>query len=122
MAQDAGPGEKLGRAPRTNNTPQDDDEQTTLERELASSGRGHVTVSADDLRRRSAKGGSEVAPTAEAEERERERHENEAKVGRHAAGVGDRKKAEVDSETSRDEVYEAARAADERRQAARTGR
>jgi len=122
MAKDAGPGEKLGRAPRTNNTPQDDDEQTTLENELASSGRSHVKESSDDLRARSGKGGSEVAPTAEAEERERERHENEEKVGRFAAGLGDRQKAEVKPEASRDKVYEAAQAADERRQAARRGR
>lgn len=58
--------------------------------------------------------GSEYAPTKQAEERERERHRQERKLGRIAAGTGENVRDRRDPEVSREDLEQAARAADEK--------
>src|SRR4051794_37024078 len=99
MAKSGGPGEKMTRAPRTNNVPRDDDEQTQVEIEMASPGgsgvargegrggaprgRGPPGAPAGDTDegQEPTGPGSDVAPTRRAEERERERHRLERALG-----------------------------------------
>jgi len=56
--------------------------------------------------------GSEVAPTARAEQRERIRHQEERMIGRRAAGIGDNLRDRREGSVSRAELDEAARMAD----------
>jgi len=105
---------KRGRAPRSNNSPKESDEQTELELDLSSSGRSRASSSSDDLRSPKAKGGSEVAPTAKAELREKERHAREAAVGRVAAGLGGNPRDRRGPKATRKNLDQAARAADQR--------
>jgi hypothetical protein len=108
MAKRKGPGQKMDRAPRTSNTPQEDDEQTRLEVEMASSGRSDVVPPQGLVGAHTARlepdsaasdeegeegdeptgAGSDVAPTRLAEQRERERHRLERERGRIPAGEG----------------------------------
>ena len=96
----------MTRSQRTSNIPIDDDEQSQIEAELASSGRSSVVpregLVGAHLVRMQASGalersqhsradepigaGSEVAPTEKAELRERERHRLQAEVGVVPAG------------------------------------
>jgi NAD(P)-dependent dehydrogenase (short-subunit alcohol dehydrogenase family) len=128
-------GEKMTRPPRVNNVPKEDDEQTELEIELGSSGRGHAfpregLVGAHVERRERAARvadaeagqegreptgpGSDVAPTKRAEERERERHRLERELGRTPAAeeglIHERRAPGV----SREDLDRAAREADRR--------
>lgn len=137
MAKDGGPGTKVARAARSNNTPRDDDEQTEAERDMASSGRGHVApreglVGAHTQRRQTEGGmelgpgeedpenpnvepvglGADVAPTERAARREQERHRLERQMGRTPAGVGGKVRDERTPEVTRDRLDDAARAAD----------
>jgi len=57
--------------------------------------------------------GSEVAPTRKAEERERARHREERKRGRMAAGIGENQRDRREPNVTREDLDEAARAADE---------
>ena len=105
--KDRGPGGKRTRSQRTSNLPVDDDEQTQIEAELASSGRSDATpkeglVGAHHARREPSHetieasqrsptdepigGGSEVAPTEKAEVSERERHRLQREIGVVPAG------------------------------------
>jgi hypothetical protein len=58
--------------------------------------------------------GSDVAPTARAEERERERHRAERKLGRMAAGLEENLRDRREPQVTRDALDQAARAADEK--------
>ena len=104
--KDRGPGGKRTRSQRTSNLPVDDDEQTQIEAELASSGRHDIVpreglVGAHRVRRqpigdiepgqRSPSdeplgAGAEVAPTEKATVRERERHRLQRAAGVVPAG------------------------------------
>jgi len=104
--RDRGPGGKRTRSQRTNNLPVDDDPQTEIEAELASSGRTDVVpkeglIGAHWVRRqpigeleRSQRSpadepigtGAQVAPTEKAEVRERERHRLQRQAGVVSAG------------------------------------
>jgi hypothetical protein len=104
--KDRGPGGKRTRSQRTSNLPVDDDPQTQIEAELASSGRSDVVpkeglVGAHWVRRQpigeSERGqrspsdeplgaGSQVAPTEKATVRERERHRLQRAAGVVPAG------------------------------------
>lgn len=107
MSKDRGPGGKRTRTERTSNLPIDDDEQTLIEAELASSGRSDVVPreglfgpyrarrealhapsdGAGSQRMEEPLGlGAEVAPTAEAEMHERERHRLQREIGVVPAG------------------------------------
>lgn len=131
MAKLTGPGQKMQREPRTRNTPQDDDEQTRLEVEMASSGRsdivprqGLVGAHTDRLEPRVEMGadegdeptgpGADVAPTRLAEERERERHRLERALGRTPAGEGGRIRDTREPGVTRDGLDAAQREADRR--------
>ena len=59
-----------------------------------------------------AKGGSEVAPTPQAEKRERVRHQEERMIGRQAAGVGDNLRERRDRPVPRAKLEQAAQMAD----------
>jgi hypothetical protein len=105
--KDRGPGGKRTRSQRSSNLPLDDDEQTQIEAELASSGRSDTMpkeglVGAHHDRRQPSRealersqrspadepigAGSEVAPTEKAEVRERERHRLQREIGVVPAG------------------------------------
>jgi len=137
MAKDGGPGTKVARAARSNNTPSEDDEQTETERDMASSGRSRVApheglVGAQTQRRQTEAGaelgpgeedpenpgveplgaGADVAPTERAARREQERHRLEREMGRTPAGEGGKTRDERTSEVTRERLEEAARAAD----------
>jgi hypothetical protein len=130
MAKSGGPGEKMTRAPRTNNVPSDDDEQTQVEIEMASSGRSDVVpregLVGAHLERRAPEApagdtdegqeptgpGSDVAPTRRAEERERERHRLERALGRAPAAEDGKIHDQRAAGVTREELDEAARQAD----------
>jgi hypothetical protein len=105
--KDRGPGGKRTRSQRTSNLPVDDDEQTQLEAEMASSGRSGAVpreglVGAHRFRRQPSNdtvedrersridepvgAGAQVAPTAQAERGERERHRLQREIGVVPAG------------------------------------
>ena len=104
--KDRGPGGKRTRSQRTSNLPVDDDQQTQIEAELASSGRSDVVpreglVGAYWVRRQPIGdiepgqgspsdepigAGAEVAPTEQATVRERERHRLQRAAGVVPAG------------------------------------
>jgi len=104
--KDRGPGGKRTRSQRTSNLPVDDDQQTQIEAELASSGRSDVVpreglVGAFSVRRQPISDvepsqgsradepigpGAEVAPTEKATVRERERHRLQRAAGVVPAG------------------------------------
>ncbi|HVX96821.1 MAG TPA: hypothetical protein VHK47_18035 [Polyangia bacterium] len=135
----AGRSGDITRAPRNNNVPKEDDEQTQLELELASSGRNDAfpregLVGAHSERRapsaeegrqddREAEGeegqeptgpGSDVAPTKRAEARERERHRIEREIGHTPAGEEGLIRGRNAPGVSREDLDEAARRADRR--------
>lgn len=129
MAKHGGPGEKMSRPPRSNNIPKDDDEQTQLELEMASSGRKDAVpreglVGAHTERRESAAQaggeggleptgpGSDVAPTKLAQDRERERHRLERESGRTPAGEDGLIRDRRAPGTTREALDAAARQAD----------
>jgi hypothetical protein len=128
---------RTGRAPRTNNTPGEQDEQTQIEAEMAASGRTDVVpreglVGAHtDRRAPGAFGdedesaeteegqeptgpGSDVAPTKLAEERERERHRLERERGRTPAGEDGHIRGVQAEGVTREDLDEIAREADRR--------
>jgi hypothetical protein len=134
-------GDKLRRPPRVSNVPQEDDEQTQLELEMAASGRGDVVpreglvgahtarreplsrglTEGEELEEQTAAGeegaeptgpGSDVAPTKRAEERERERHRLERELGRTPAGEDGLIHDRRAPGISREHLDEAARQAD----------
>jgi len=135
-------GDKMRRPPRVNNVPQEDDEQTRLELEMAASGRndavpreglvGAHTARREPLTATEGEGtgdeeeqmaageegaeptgpGSDVAPTRRAEERERERHRLERELGRTPAGEEGLIHGRSASGVSREDLDEAARKAD----------
>ena len=96
--KDRGPGGKRTRSQRTSNLPVDDDPQTLIEAELASSGRSDIVpregLAGQQAGRRLPIGdaeelvghGADVAPTEKAMERERERHRLQREVGVIPAG------------------------------------
>lgn len=131
------------RAPRNNNVPKEDEEQTELEVELGASGRHHAfphqdVVGAHGERRvspASARGaaddasesgepseegeeptgsGADVAPTKLAEARERERHRIERSIGHTPAGEDGLIHGRNAPGVSREQLDEAAREADRR--------
>jgi hypothetical protein len=141
MAKSGGPGEKMTRPPRANNTPRDDDAQSELELEMDASGRhnlvpheglvgAHLTRVAptsaaagdggdeDQLQDPSPEGeepaypGSDVAPTKLAEERERERHRLERALGRTPAGEDGQIRDQRTANVTRQALDQAAREAD----------
>jgi hypothetical protein len=134
MAKFKGPGEKMNRAPRTSNTPADDDAQTQLEIEMASSGRSDVVprqglvgahtarvepVPSDEVEPGEEGGeptgpGSDVAPTKLAEERERQRHRLERELGRTPAAEGGSIRERRGPDVTREALDEAQREADRR--------
>jgi hypothetical protein len=131
MAKRRGPGEKMDRAPRTRNTPQEGDEQTQLEVEMASSGRSDVVprqglVGAHTARLESdgdasdeegdepTGAGADVAPTRLAEQRERERHRLERDLGRTPAGEGGSIHETRSPNVTREDLDEVQREADRR--------
>jgi len=100
--KDRGPGGKRTRSERTSNLPVDDDEQTQLEADMASSGRSDAVpkeglIGAHRFRRQPSDdtvergdrsrtdepigAGAEVAPTEQAELHERERHRLQRDIG-----------------------------------------
>jgi hypothetical protein len=132
--KDRGPGGKRTRSERTNNVPVDDDEQTQIEVELASSGRSE-TVPKQGLvgahrGRGQARGslerdqptpahepignGSEVAPTEKAAARERERHRLQRAVGVVPAGEDGNRRQLRAAGVKRRALDAAAREADRR--------
>ena len=143
MAKSRGGEKRLTRPPRMNNVPQEADEQTELEIEMAGSGRNDAVpreglVGAHVARREppipgAAEGeedaqasgaeeegeeptgpGSDVAPTKRAEERERERHRLERELGRTPAGEQGLVHDRRAPGVSREGLDEAARKADRR--------
>lgn len=133
--KDRGPGGKRTRSQRTSNIPIDDDEQTQLEAELASSGRSDIApreglVGAHRVRRQPTPetiersqhapgdepigGGSEVAPTEKAELRERERHRLQREVGVVPAGEDGNLRQRRGPQATRESLDAAAREANHR--------
>jgi hypothetical protein len=134
----AGRSGDITRAPRNNNVPKENDEQTQLEFELASSGRndafpreGLVGAHAErrapafqevseEVEAESEEGqeptgpGSDVAPTKRAEARERERHRIEREIGHTPAGEEGLVRGRNAPGVSREDLDEAARRADRR--------
>jgi hypothetical protein len=136
----AGRSGDITRAPRNNNVPKEDDEQTQLEFELASSGRndafpreGLVGAHAERRAPSQEEGlededqaeageegqeptgpGSDVAPTKRAEARERERHRIEREIGHTPAGEEGLIRGRNAPGVSREDLDEAARRADRR--------
>jgi hypothetical protein len=113
----------MTRPPRANNTPNDDDAQTLMEIEMASSGRSNAVpreglVGAHLERREAGEGdepvgaGAEVAPTKLAAERERERHRLERERGRTPAGTDGALHDKRAPGATREALDEAARLAD----------
>jgi hypothetical protein len=125
------------RSRRDNNVPKDDDEQTQLEAELASSGRHDAfpregLVGATSERRASESSeaeleaedgeegqeptgpGADVAPTKRAEARERERHRIERDLGHTPAGEERQIHGRNAPGVRREALDEAARQADRR--------
>jgi hypothetical protein len=101
----------MARAARTRSMPKDDDDQTRLELNAASSGREHELASG---RPPATTEGSEVAPTARAEKRERERHRMERQIGRTAAGTKGVRRDTRRGPVTRQALAQAAREADRR--------
>jgi hypothetical protein len=131
MAKRKGPGQKMDRAPRTSNTPQENDEQTQLEVEMASSGRSDVvprqglvgahtarlepdSATSDEEGDEPTGAGSDVAPTRLAEQRERERHRLERERGRVPAGEGGAIHEKRSPNVTREDLDEVQREADRR--------
>lgn len=131
MSKFSGPGEKMTRAPRTKNSPRENDEQTEIEMEMASSGRsdivphqGLVGAHTGRLEPASQMGeeeggeptgpGSDVAPTKLAEERERERHRLERERGRTPAAENGSIHEQRSASVTREDMDEAQREADRR--------
>jgi hypothetical protein len=106
---------------RTRNTPESDSDEARL----LAAGRTHgepprYVIGAVEERLAGADAeadtpgdGSEVAPTPRAAERERIRHQEERKRGRLAAGIGDNPRDRREPGVTREDLDEAARAADE---------
>lgn len=101
----------MSRAPRTRSMPKDDDEQTRLELDAASSGRDHAMSFG---RGPATEEGAEVAPTARAEQRERERHRLERQEGRTAAGTKSTRRDTRHGGVTRQALARAAHEADRR--------
>ncbi|MCG5055762.1 MAG: hypothetical protein KA712_22620 [Myxococcales bacterium] len=127
--------QRAGR-PRSNSTPADSDFQDAFEARLDESGRHggrpHEGLVGPHEHKREASpdahavdrdpeieeslpasGGSDVGPTATAKRQADERHRREDELGHHAAGRGDRLRAENDEDVSREDLDEARKQADE---------
>jgi hypothetical protein len=130
--KDRGPGGKRTRSERTSNLPVDDDEQTVMEAEMASSGRSAATpkeglVGAHRVRRQPSNdtlegsqqspidepigAGAEVAPTEMAELRERERHRLQRELGVVPAGEDGNLRQRRAPQATRESLDDAARRA-----------
>ncbi len=130
--KDRGPGGKRTRSQRTSNLPVDDDEQTQLEADMASSGRSDAVpkeglVGAHLFRRQPSNdngersersrtdepfgAGAEVAPTEHAEARERERHRLQRDIGVVPAGADGNLRQRRAPEATRESLDAAARRA-----------
>jgi hypothetical protein len=118
----------MTRSPRVNNIPKDDDPQTQLEVEMASSGRTaavpreglvgahtarrETSADADGAEQEPTGFASDVAPTKLAQERERERHRLERESGRTPAGQDGLIRDKRAPGTTREALDAAARQAD----------
>jgi hypothetical protein len=132
--KDRGPGGKRTRSQHSNNLPLDDDEQTQIEAELASSGRSDVVpreglAGAHRVRRQPSHGtmersqrsiidepigdGAEVAPTEKAALRERERHRLQRDLGVVPAGEDGNRRQRRAPGVTRDALDAAARRAND---------